>query len=334
MKNSREEALRLLRNKASDLFRDYLAPTAPNLLNIDPGLIETLSIRIKNATITPDNTWFDSMCKYVYEKMKNEEIFLHNFYQSSAYRKLLLELEFCSNQGESTELDPQISHVNVDTGSAGSAGSAGSDSNSGDIQFDEDFEMEIDVTKPATNDKDKALPSDSLIGTTYDLCVMPMLGLAAAPQKSQNHLNVGTFKHSRSHSDCTGLTQNIPEVNVALLQADASNVNKNRTNSAGKASPLASKPPEIEAMSALPAINIATIDHSKYQQRLAAKIINTAINCDGQYAVYAIQVTVIEDNQHKSWHVYRRYSRFLDLKKLLVKRVSVVLMKISQKRPT
>jgi sorting nexin-13 len=36
--------------------------------------------------------------------------------------------------------------------------------------------------------------------------------------------------------------------------------------------------------------------------------------------VYAIQVNVIEENKHKSWHIYRRYSKFLELKKYLIKR--------------
>lgn len=113
----------------------------------------------------------------------------------------------------------------------------------------------------------------------------------------------------------------MPQLNVALLQAPAEVLNAKRPNSAGKTSPLASKPAELPPA---PPIAITSADQYKYQQRLAAKIINTAINCDGQYAVYAIQVTVIEEYQEKSWHVYRRYSRFLDLKKSLVKRVSRV----------
>lgn len=254
------------------------------------------------------------MCKFVYEKLKNEDIFLNNFYQSSAYRKLLLELEFCSNHNEPSDLDSHISHVSVDTGSAGS------DSNSGDIQFDDEFELDMDGANaniativPKTETSDRPLPSDSLIGTTYDLCILPILGTQG------KLLDVSAFKHSRSHSDCTGIVQSIPEINASLLLSnDQSNL---RPYSAGKTSPLAAKTnSEIQRTSPQP-MAVAAIDHSKYQQRLAAKIINTAINCDGQYAVYAIQVTVIEDNQQKSWHVYRRYSRFLDLKKILVKRV-------------
>lgn len=128
---------------------------------------------------------------------------------------------------------------------------------------------------------------------------------------------MATFKHSRSHSDCTGLIQNMPELNVASLQTPAEGQTSKRPHSAGKTSPLAAKPAELPPT---PPIAITSVDQYKY--RLAAKIINTAINCDGQYAVYAIQVTIVEDYQEKSWHVYRRYSRFLDLKKSLVKRVS------------
>lgn len=261
------------------------------------------------------------MSKFVYEKLKNEDIFLNNFYQSSAYRKLLLELEFCSNHNEPSDLDSHISHVSADTGSAGS------DSNSGDIQFDDEFELDMDgagvgananfaTTVPKTETSDRPLPSDSLIGTTYDLCILPILGTQG------KLLDVSTFKHSRSHSDCTGIVQNIPEINANLLLSN----DQSRQHSAGKTSPLATKASSDSARTSPQPIAVAAIDHSKYHQRLAAKIINTAINCDGQYAVYAIQVTVIEENQQKSWHVYRRYSRFLDLKKILVKRVGDIFL--------
>lgn len=319
-KSSREESYKLLREKALGIFKEYLSPSSPNLLNIDSGLIETLSIRLKSYSITPDQLWFDSMCKFVYEKMKNEEVFLNHFYQSSAYRKLLLELEFCSNQTDQSDDIAQTSHGNTDTGSAGS------DSNSGDIQFDDDFEFDIDtsgggstslnVTVVSSDTGGKSLPSDVLIGPTYDLCVLPILGISN-PNK---HLDVGMFKHSRSHSDCTGLTQSIPELNVALLKTPDNGSTNKRPQSAGKTATIPTKSTEISPSSQTA---ITPNDTYKYQQRLAAKIINTAINCDGQYAVYAIQVTVIEDYQEKSWHVYRRYSRFLDLKKSLVKRVGV-----------
>lgn len=317
-KGTRDELFKRLREKANDIYKDYLMPTSPNLLSIDSGLIETLSIRIRNDTITPDQLWFDSMCKYVYEKMKNEEMFLSNFYQSPGYRKLLFELEFLSNSTETPDLDTQQSHLGgVDTGSAGS------DSNSGDIQFDEDFEFDFDgmsvnsgtnvptstVVKAESNEK----PSESLIGTTFELGVLPILGLGTQGK----HLDVGPFKHSRSHSDCTGM--NISDVNTVLLQPNTATTIK-RPQSAGKTSPLAAKPTEPPAP--VPPIAVASVDHSKYRQKLDAKIINTAINCEEKYAVYTIQVTVIEDNQQKIWHVYRRYSGFLDLKKILVKRVS------------
>lgn len=59
---------------------------------------------------------------------------------------------------------------------------------------------------------------------------------------------------------------------------------------------------------------------------MTSRIINTAINSVGNFAVYAIQVKLIEKDatgleHQKSWHIYRRYSKFLELlKKLLVKR--------------
>lgn len=122
--------------------------------------------------------------------------------------------------------------------------------------------------------------------------------------------------HERSHSDCTGLVQSINDIRIEPLAKVVDflptiECNKNKSDNDGCLKQT---------------VPTSGNHNEKFtlicpQHRLSAKIINTAINCDGQFAVYAIQVTVIEDNQQKSWHVYRRYSRFLDLKKVLVKRV-------------
>lgn len=299
------------------------------MLNIDSGLIETLNIRLTDTSIMPDALWFESICKYVYEKIKNEDIFLTNFYKSSSYRKLLLELEFCS----SLNVDNDILH------SHNQQLESGSDSNSGDLLFDDDIDFaafdenssEFPTTDLAHKTLSKQNPStNSGIDQMQDYhgkCDTSFVPIANTVSSQQANLldiiGSGVSKHYRSHSDCTGLVK-IDDLRMAPINKKAENLQQ--TNDAIESKLEYDQECVKQNKSENLDENITLICP---QQRLSAKIINTAINCEGQFAVYAIQVTIIEDNQQKSWHVYRRYSRFLDLKKLLVKRVSNIFVLLS-----
>lgn len=325
----------------------YLVPGSANLLNIDAGLIEALNIRLQDATIQPDVSWFESICKFIYEKIKNEEIFLNNFYQSSAYRKLLLELEFYNNLGAEGEFDPSI-------GSSLSQMDTGSDSNSGDIQSDDEIDFVLDshtlttVTSssisaataaaaivsnvPASqtvspkNSNHHQQQSSESSSPTASINLIPKLmrpeTLAATAVdiglipfgEQTNLLSVMPTKHFRSHSDCTGLVNNMADIQIEPLSSIAAAYAEPKSSLLIASKSTSDPVPSASATD----LDIIVVP---YRPRLAAKIINTAINCEGQYAVYAIQVTVTEDDQQKSWHVYRRYSKFLELKKILVKRV-------------
>ncbi|KAG5673626.1 hypothetical protein PVAND_003655 [Polypedilum vanderplanki] len=227
--NQRLKNLKDLRDRAFELYKEYLLPSSVNHLNIDHGLIEVLHIKIRDTFIQPDPSWFESISKFVYEKLKNEHVFLQNFYESPAYKKLINEL--VDNENDTSEIKTSII----------STQESGSDSNSGDYLLDElDLLEEDDVTDGSLN-------------------------------------VISTVRHQRSHSD-TGV----------LLNRKSDDINEFN------------------------------------ERKLSAKIINTAINSDGKFAVYAIHVIVIETDisgikQQKSWHIYRRYSKFLELKKLLVK---------------
>lgn len=322
-----------------------------NALNIDSGLIETLNIRLNDATISPDPSWFESICKYVYEKIKNEDIFLHNFYQSSAYRKLLLELEFYSS-------------LNVDSVDIECSGSSaahlqqlqqmdtGSDSNSGDLVFDDDIDfVALDGLDPLSsfvstnnqkispkhhspshhhpsgNDQPIEYHSRSeknIENFSVDLDAIPtavVVQTAAAQPSLLDVIGAGVSKHYRSHSDCTGLVQNMNDIHIEPLSKTIDL--QQSTVSVDEAPKIEFVGDSLRVTCPNPSSDMENVTLVCPQHRLSAKIINTAINCEGQFAVYAIQVTVVEDNQQKSmsWHVYRRYSRFLDLKKALVKRV-------------
>lgn len=254
-----------------------------NCLQIDAGLVEALNIKLSNANILPENIWFDSICKFVYEKLKNEDIFLNQFYQSSSYKKLLLELEVCGQAQEPLDLEANLSQHGSDTHS---------DTNSVDILFGDVIDDDVDETQIASTGNGDAASSG-------------------------RYLDVGVFKHSRSHSDCTGLVQNVNDIVVGSFQLGVEPAERAYKT---EAPPRAHSPLPFAAPSGP---IVMAMDNSAEQQKVFARIINTAILCEGQYAVYAIQVSVIENMEHKSWHVYRRYSKFLELKKALVKRVCV-----------
>lgn len=324
-----------------------MSPTSTNLLNIDAGLIEALTIRLNDTSISPDVSWFESICKYVYEKIKNEDVFLNNFYQSSAYRKLLLELEFCGNMNVDTELDSHLTSTTI------SQTDTGSDSNSGDLPFDDEIDFILDSTivsmtpfstasmaeadanmakvpfesiaqqkSPSSGQHSKAIDAATLDRN----CESP----SKRPQNS-NLLMVNTTaatKHSRSQSDCTGLVQSIqqdfriepfsnPYIDPLGALGPPQSNEKAMLNLGDRLTPIHRVPSTVST-------ELEICD----QQRVSAKIINTAINCEGQFAVYAIHVSVVENNQQESWHIYRRYSKFLELKKALVKRVCDLKKKI------
>ncbi|XP_062560743.1 sorting nexin-13-like isoform X3 [Armigeres subalbatus] len=305
-KQSREDVMRDIREKARNIFQEYLVPKSQNYLNIDPGLIEALRIRIDETTLHPENTWFDSICKYVYEKQKNEEVFLNNFYQSSAYKQLLRELDF--NNTHDHEL------TSIDSLGLTNQLDSLSDTNSGDFRFEE------------TDDDDTGPPSGlfhSDIKEEHDI-------RASSIQNARTNLlpTVVSIKHARSHSDCTGMFSTISEFNVDQIRSSDGSSNESGNELTGHTDSIAwadtvdgpgipHPPVEIH-------IDSKSEESLTFKQKLSARIINTAILNEGQYAVYAIQVQVIEDNQQKSWHIYRRYSKFLELKKYLVKRFPIL----------
>lgn len=242
----------------------------------------------------PDATWFDSICKFIYEKLKNEDVFLNNFYQSAAYSKLLLELEVNNETENESELI-----INMESGS---------DSNSGDLLLDEDDELDLHSVKSEVNLK-MASEKSKTLGTPYDLSDGRKPGL------QKRLLEVSSMKHARSASDCSEMLKNVNSLSIPELKREA----LTRPISHSKSDDETDIGSHLLKASASKTSNYRK--HSEVsKQRLTAQIINTAINVDGQFAVYAIQVTVIDGDQIKSWHIYRRYSKFLELKKLLTKR--------------
>lgn len=195
---------------------------------------------------------------------------------------------------------------------------ASSDSHSGDMLFDDEIDF---IALDGSGSDLLKIPTkhEKGVGAAVDLGFEP-IGLNNKVSLQMQSLDVvpsGGLKHYRSHSD-SGLVQ-INSIRLTPDDDDKVAELHDPTEHIKTKGNAENVPPNAREQEIHSETNIAIICP---QQRLSAKIVNTAINCDGQYAVYAIQVTIIEDNQQKSWHVYRRYSRFLDLKKLLVKRVS------------
>lgn len=206
-------------------------------------------------------------------------------------------MEFCGHHTENIDLESHNTQLDN-----------GSDTNSGDLPYEDDVDDE-DFTSPV--DTQQSI-ENNLIGTTFDLAVLPMFKNCAVD--GVGLLDVGSFKHSRSHSDCTGIPQTIADIKVNSFHG----LQQETKDSERKMEPKTLSPADGASdhnSDVVEKVDLSNLD------RINAKIINTAIHCEGQYAVYAIQVSVVEENQQKCWHVYRRYSRFLELKKTLVKRV-------------
>lgn len=301
---NRDDAIKSIRDKAYKLYKDYLIPLSENFLQVDPGLIEVLKIKLKDTMVMPDPSWFESICKFIYEKLKNEDVFLNNFYQSAAYKKLLLELEVNNETETDSEL---LTNVSMESGS---------DSNSGDLLLDEDDELDLHSVKSEMNLKEKE--KSKTLGTPYDFTGVDGRLKPSVPNRL---LEVSNLKHARSASDCTEILKNVNSLSIPEL--------KRGLTPATHTPCLSKSDDEAENHLLRPSSSSSSGSYRKQsdtelrlaaKQKLTAKIINTAINVDGQFAVYAIQVTVIEDNQYKSWHIYRRYSKFLELKKYLTKR--------------
>jgi sorting nexin-13 len=291
------------------LFSQYLTPASANYLTIDPGLIEVLNYKLNDpTTIMVENTWFDSISKFVYEKLKNDEIFLSNFYQSSAYKKLLLELDVLGQQSE------HDSDIDLNLVSLGSVNNETESEGSSDLLLDDDDDE--------TDEEVLSVRVDH-IKEEYGFTIsrQPASEIANIPQPKHSnlmplspaHVQLGSaaegvaFKHNRSHSDCTGLMQGAETFRRSPLELKPN----------PPPPPVVAAPMLERERASLPAVDAAQL---QYKQKLSCKIINTAIHSDGNYAVYAIQVEVVEENKHKSWHIYRRYSKFLELKKYLIKR--------------
>lgn len=200
-------------------------------------------------------------------------------------------MEFCGQNAEHIDLESNSSHLDT-----------GSDSNSGDLPYEDDVDDE-DFT---TTEKHQTI-ENNLIGTAFDLSVLPMFKNCAVVDGNGGLLDVG-FKHSRSHSDCTGISQTMADIKVNSFHGIHDSERKVDSKHSATVDGVAHE-------QSVEKVDLSTLD------KISAKIINTAIHCEGQYAVYAIQVSVVEDNQQKCWHIYRRYSRFLELKKALVKKV-------------
>lgn len=215
----------------------------------------------------------------------------------------MLELEVCGQHTEHIDLESNSNHLDT-----------GSDSNSGDLAYEDEDEDFPSADKLTTANHATNIESN-LIGTAFDLSVLPMYKNCPV-NGGGGLLDVG-FKHSRSHSDCTGITQTVAEIKVNAFHGPHHDAKESERKVADAKHTATSDGGHSANEQHVEKVDLSTLD------KISAKIINTAIHCEGQYAVYAIQVSVVEDNQQKCWHVYRRYSKFLELKKVLVKKVRV-----------
>lgn len=297
LRMSKDKLLQDYREKAQRLCTEYLSTGGGNQLSIDGGLVEVLNIKLRDLMLPPDGSLFESISKFIYEKLKTEEVFLHNFYTSTSYKKLILEL---SDEDSAQDLLVADSLLSADGSS--------SDNNSGDVPF-EIFEASPRKSRIAVNNKE-------LIRLGCDVADSQLL---ATPSTSSTGHSGG--RHNRSHSDCSMIS--------SQLRTDDEDTDSRYRSKPTKTSDeddivkINREAAVVVPAPSAPVLGQPTLRAASQVEDLSARIINTAINTSGQFAVYAIEVVVTsaQDGQMlRQWHVYRRYSKFLELKKMLEKR--------------
>jgi len=95
-----------MKEAAYSIYEHYLSEKASPKLKLDETIVKKLVFRIQ--TEIPNETWFDEVQGFVYEKLQNEERFLPGFRGSVSYVKLLAELELLKDpSSRSDEEDSQ-----------------------------------------------------------------------------------------------------------------------------------------------------------------------------------------------------------------------------------
>ena len=94
LKKASEQKLTLtenMREAAHSIYEEYLSEKANPRLKIDESVVKRLLFKIRSEP--PDSEWFDESQVAIYQKLREDELFLKAFKKSIGYVKLLAELD-------------------------------------------------------------------------------------------------------------------------------------------------------------------------------------------------------------------------------------------------
>ena len=94
LKKASEQKLTLtenMREAAHSIYEEYLSEKANPRLKIDESVVKRLLFKIRSEP--PDSEWFDESQVSIYQKLREDELFLKAFKKSVGYVKLLAELD-------------------------------------------------------------------------------------------------------------------------------------------------------------------------------------------------------------------------------------------------
>ena len=90
-----------MREAAHSIYEEYLSEKANPRLKIDESVVKRLLFKIRSEP--PDSEWFDESQTAIYQKLKEDSLFLKAFKKSIGYVKLLAELDLLRDVHEKNE---------------------------------------------------------------------------------------------------------------------------------------------------------------------------------------------------------------------------------------
>uniref|UniRef100_A0A6M2DLF5 Putative sorting nexin-13-like isoform x1 n=1 Tax=Xenopsylla cheopis TaxID=163159 RepID=A0A6M2DLF5_XENCH len=308
-----------LRETAQKIYEKFLSEHKSDRVEVPSQMLNDLRLKIANKALIPSENWFDEIQDNVFGKFKTEDIFLTDFYRSRLYIHMLAELDMLTHGQHDYDCTS-----NLDNDSISSlemvAGSSETDSGGApDIDFCQSV-LENDKLSECVMDGEALKHKVPLIQQTN----ADNNGYQKPKEYQFDDKKLSTkfdyMKHTRSRSDSI------------VRQRTLSPLRHNIKSGDYQAS--------IEGSVATAKFAFEHYNASFLADNydLTMEIIQTAIACEGgrSWGVYALNVLChrkkVQDGSLNSrlqndcsspllqWHVYRRYSHFLDLQKSVKKK--------------
>ncbi|XP_026465091.1 sorting nexin-13-like [Ctenocephalides felis] len=334
--NSNEE----LRETAQKIYEKFLSDKNSDRVEVPSQMLNDLRLKIANKALNPSENWFDEIQDNVFGKFKTEDIFLTDFYRSRLYIHMLAELDMLTHGQHDYDC---TSNLDNDSVSSLEMVAGSSETDSGGAPAENEPSANETTVKKDKNEVNGARGMDSVKATVP---IIQQTNVDGVLQKSEDYqfddkklsTKFDYMKHTRSRSDSIVRQRTLSPLKHNVKNIDGQGLVQ-QTNKFGNTI-------EGSVATAKFAFEHYSANFLAENYDLSMEIIQTAIACEGgkSWGVYALNVlchrkkqqdtstnnnnsaTRQQNLQNESsssllqWHVYRRYSHFLDLQKSVKKK--------------